>query len=189
MKKLFKVSIPLLILTLSFASCTSSKIPERETIPQKEITESQTDNQAKENLQKIENEKISAFVNEYNSKQTYKALQVADDYNIYLDQSKGIYYIKSGTVDLTIRTNADGEVISAANTGNDDIEQQLAVSNVIIDLLWNKDIVTEEQRQKINEIYEQAEKMKEIIVEKTCKFESNNGELNTSLPEATLPIK
>lgn len=189
MKKVFMTFIPLFIFLFVFAGCVNDKMPERETIPQLQEQTNGSAQYKEDELTKTENEIITVFIKEYNANQTDKSLQVASDYVIYFDKIKGIYYVKSTTIDFTLRLDEDGKVISAALTDSDDIEKQLIVSNIIIDMLWNKEVIPAEQQQKINNIYEQAEKMKEIIAEKTSEFERNNSKPDTDLPEVTLPIK
>ena len=188
--KLCIIPALVVIMGLSFYGCATNKMPEKEPVSTKisEEGEKQSANNATDSLKDVENDKIEAFVSEYNKNQTDESLQVADEYNIYYDEQKGVYYVKSDKASLTIRLDEDGEVISAALTNTDDITKQLAVSNVLLDMFWGREYVPEEQQEKMDEIREQAERMQDIIAEKTEEFEKSKTELNTNLPEATLPV-
>ena len=189
--KFIKICIPIMTTALLLCSCVGSKMPERETIPQASTAQENTQTDESYDttgLPSVNNDNINAFIAKYNQNQTDESLRVADGYNINYDEQKGVYYVVSNKANLTLRLNEDGNVVSAALTDTDDITKQLAVSNVIIDMLWSDDFIPEEQQKQMEEIRKQAEMMQQIITEKTEEFEKNKTELNTELLEATLPM-
>lgn len=188
--KLKKLIIPLLLTAMLLSGCVSGEIPERETLPRQEGADVLIAQEGTSHLTEVKNDEIDRFIEEYNSQQTDETLRIADGYSVFYDRGKDAYYICSDKANITIKLSEKGTVVSAALTNTDDITKQLSASNIIINVLWNNSgYIPEEQQQKIQSIHEEAARLQKTIEEKSSLFENNKIELNTDLPETTMPTK
>ena len=169
---------------LSLFGCAHGGIPIGKGVSEVEVDRADFihgKDEVENNLIVIYNDNIDAFITEYNAEQKDDSALVADDYKVYYDVNKGIYYVKSSKTNLTVRTGSDGEVVMATSNGNDDVVHQMTVSMTVLDTLCKRGVVPDEQLAHIYSIYARVESMTGEIQSKIAEFNSKLKNLDTEL--------
>lgn len=174
---------------ITMAGCAKDTMTERpSTTKESTVSVSEAVTSEQDTWQLSDNQSVAAFAESYNAAQSDTACQLADGYKIYYSKDKDVYYIISKGPDLSVRLDTDGNVISAAAYNEEDISNQLTVSNAIMTVLWNRDYIPEESKEEMAKIQTEVNRMQSIVAQKQSEIGAAEAAAKTTSPDMTQHI-